>query len=78
MEFRASSESNLVGRKQLRSVRVRMTKTWDCWVEVEATSDRDARDKVENQMDIGEVESLVTNAQSWPDTCEYTVREVSS
>ncbi|MBX3327837.1 MAG: hypothetical protein KF682_18240, partial [Nitrospira sp.] len=42
-----SSESNLVGRKQLRSVRVRMTKTWDCWVEVEATSDRDARDKVE-------------------------------
>lgn len=72
-----SNESNLVGRKRDRCVRVRMTRTWDVWLDVEATSESEAREIMENK-DADEVASLVTAAQSWPDTCELVVRETTT
>lgn len=64
-----SDETNLVGRKREHDVRVTVNATWDVYVSVDATSEKDAIEQL-RQLDSDDMYNKVRNIQSYPDTIE--------
>lgn len=64
-----SSETTLVGRKKTHNIRVTVKAEWDVYLDVEATSEKDALEQL-RQLDSDEMFQKVREVQSYPDDIE--------
>jgi hypothetical protein len=64
-----SDETDLIGRKREYNIRVTVKAEWDVYLDVEATSEKDAIEQL-RQLDSDEMFHKVRQVQSYPDNIE--------